>query len=277
MISACAQQKPNNFVAVDAVEFQAQDKQIAEQLFQLFEDGKKPRISELMIKVGSSFMGAPYVANTLEVGDSEKLVVNLHEFDCNTFAESCLALSHTIKAGNPTFEKYINELAAIRYRHGVIEGYPSRLHYFSDWVDDNQQKKKVRNMTATVSTTIFPNRVNFMSSHPDSYKHLKNNPGFVAEIKKQENDINQRETCFIPKSKVEAIESQLKDGDIIGITTSITGLDVSHVGIIIKQKGRVYMLHASSTQKKVTMTDMPLLDYLQGNKFSTGIIVARPL
>ena len=38
------------------------------------------------------FMGRPYVGGTLDRGQSERLIVNLHELDCTTFVEQVIAL-----------------------------------------------------------------------------------------------------------------------------------------------------------------------------------------
>ncbi len=65
------------------------------------------------------------------------------------------------------------------------------------------------------------------------------------------------------------------EGDILGITTNIDGLDYAHNGLAIHQNGRIYMLHASSDFKKVMITQEPLSDYLMQMKHMTGISVLR--
>ena len=272
LLSSCT----NKQAVPEDITFQSRDKEILDSLFVSFENERGTDISGLMVKVGTFFLGSPYVAHTLEIGDSENLVVNLREFDCNTFVDNCLALSNTLKKKNPSFESFTQQLKNIRYRDKEILGYPSRLHYFSDWIYENHNKKLIEDATPEISPTIFPNRVNFMSTHPDSYKHLKNNPSFVEEIKTIEKEISQRKTYFIPKEILPIVGSKLKDGDIIGITTNITGLDIMHVGMAIRKEGKVHMLHASSVQKKVVITENTLAAYLMGNSRATGIIVARP-
>ncbi len=68
----------------------------------------------------------------------------------------------------------------------------------------------------------------------------------------------------------------LRDGDIIAFTTKTEGLDVSHVGIIIVDKGIVRLLHASSKAGKVTIDPLPLAEYLRKNRNITGGRVIRP-
>src|SRR5512142_59189 len=69
--------------------------EIVEQKFHLAAEGSlqgKP-IGSVMTAIGTSFIGTPYVAHTLEVPGPEHLVVNLQGLDCTTFVENVLALS----------------------------------------------------------------------------------------------------------------------------------------------------------------------------------------
>ena len=118
--------------------------------------------------------------------------------------------------------------------------------------------------------------VDFMSKHSEKYSQLKNNPTFVEAIAAQEVEISQRKQCFVPEDKIAAVEDQLKDGDILGITTNIQGLDIQHVVLAFRKNGRIYMLHASQKYMKVLVSDETLEDYLKAAKSATGIVVARP-
>jgi hypothetical protein len=253
------------------------DMEILSQVLQRFSNETDTPSGELMVKVGTSFMDVPYVANTLDKEGEEQLVVNLREMDCTTFAENCLALTKTIQSKNLTPEQFLQELTKVRYRDAKINGYPSRLHYTTDWIFDNQQKKLVQDVTKEIADTPYPKRINFMSTHPDSYMHLKENAVHVAEITGIEKNISKRTHYYIPKENLARYESQLKDGDIVALTTSIEGLDVSHMGILVRRNGRIHLLHASLTEKKVVLSEETLEEYLNNGKTVTGIIIARPL
>jgi len=67
----------------------------------------------------------------------------------------------------------------------------------------------------------------------------------------------------------------LQDGDIIGITSGIEGLDFNHEGFVVKRNGRAYLLHASLEAKKVILATETLADYLQRVKKHSGIVVLR--
>jgi hypothetical protein len=254
-----------------------EDKEIVEQIFELFSEETQSPTSVLMVKLGTYFEGTPYVAHTLEKGDEEQLVVNLRGLDCTTLVENCLALAKTIQSDEHTFERFTKELKNVRYRSGKIDGYPSRLHYTTDWIFDNQQKKLVRNLSKEIGATPYPKEINFMSTHPDSYRQLKDSSKLLTIIVQKESDINSRQHFYIPEEKLAEVEDQLMDGDIVGITTSIEGLDISHMGILVRKAGRIHLLHASSAAEKVVLSDETLEEYLLSSKSATGIMVARPL
>jgi len=251
------------------------DKEIFEQILRQFSAEKNASTAELMIKVGTCFIDSPYVAKTLEL-EPEQLIVNLRELDCTTFAESVLAIVRTIISKNPSFERVTKELQNIRYRNGIIDGYPSRIHYFSDWIFENDNRQLVKDVSKEIANTPYPLKVNFMSTHPESYVQLKDST-LIPIIANKEQEISKREMCFIPEERIAEFENQLKDGDIAGITTSIKGMDVSHVVILQRVGERIHILHASSAAKKVVLSEETLEEYLKNSKSATGIMVARPL
>ncbi|HBL76195.1 MAG TPA: DUF1460 domain-containing protein [Prolixibacteraceae bacterium] len=252
------------------------DREIFEEMMQKFSGKKGVPMGELIIAIGKSLEGTPYVGGTLEKGDDEKLVVNLREMDCTTFVENCLALARTIKSGEPDYDSFLQELQQIRYRNGLRNLYPSRLHYFSEWLLNNAEKNVI-SLPAKGFGEIYPNRVDFMSKHPGSYPCLKAKPEFVAEMEKLESIISANEYYFVPKEKIAAIENLLQEGDFAGITTGIEGLDIVHSVLLTRVSGRIHILHASSSAKKVVVSDEPLADYILKSKTQTGIMVGRPL
>ncbi len=250
------------------------DKEILNEILNKFSDKKDAPIGDLIIEVGSYFKETPYVAQTLEL-EPEQLVVNLRELDCTTFAENCLAIARTIKSDNPGFDQFTRELKYIRYRDGEIENYTSRLHYFSDWIYTNEKKQLVKNASKEIIEIPYKLEVNFMSTHPDSYKQLKDS-SLVPIIQEQENEINTREMYYIPEDKIAEVEDKLMDGDIAGVTTHIEGMDIQHVVLLTRVEGRIHILHASSAGEKVLLSEGTLVDYLLGSKKASGIMVVRP-
>jgi len=250
------------------------DKQIFEKILQQFSAEKNTPIADLVVKVGAFFKETPYVAHTLEI-EPEQLVVNLRELDCTTFAENCLAISRTIKSENPSFGQFTRDLQNIRYRNGKIDGYPSRIHYFSDWIFENNKRSFINDVSEEIAKIPYPLKVNFMSTHPASYVQLKDST-LIPVIANQEKEISARTMFYIPEEKLTEFEHLLKDGDIAGITTTQKGMDISHVVILQRVAGKIHILHASSTAKKVILSDESLEEYLKSSKSATGIMVTRP-
>lgn len=233
-------------------------------------------MSEIIAAIGQSFLDAPYKAHTLEVKGKERLVVNLKEFDCVTFVESTLALSRCIKLKRTTYDEFKKQLQLIRYRNGKIIGYPSRLHYFSDWIDDNEKKGVVKNVAQQLGGVPFEKTINFMTSHRDSYKQL-NSDTFFDAIKATEVELNAHKHFYIEKHNVQAAREQILDGDIIGITTTIDGLDITHTGMAFRLQGYLRLLHAPLSVGTVQITKRTIVDYLGQEESRTGIMIARPL
>jgi hypothetical protein len=234
-------------------------------------------INKVVIEIAKSFLGTAYASGTLEAPGKEQLLINLQTLDCVTFYENSLVLARCIKKNTMTFEDYKKELQFIRYRGGIIDEYPSRLHYTSDYFFDNENKGVIKNITKKIGGVLYKKKINFMSTHIDSYLQLKENPEFVKMIAAQESEINKRTMYHIPKSKIKKVASQINDGDILGITTTIEGLDCTHTGIAIWHNKELHMIHAPRPGLKVQITETPLWEYLMEIKKDEGIMVARAL
>jgi hypothetical protein len=228
----------------------------------------------LVLEIGKFFLGTPYAAGTLDTKGPEQVVVNLREFDCVTFVETVFALAWAARSGKRSFEFFRIFLGKIRYRSGRLRGYPSRLHYFSDWIHDNQKKGMVRNVTAEIGEERLRKVVNFMTTHPDLYPRLKDVAN-LQRTKSVERAISRRSLFFVPKKALRHWEDRLRDGDIIAITTRTRGLDVEHVGIAARVKNRIHLLHASSKEGKVVISKETVYRYLMQASSRSGIMVAR--
>ncbi|HLT23855.1 MAG TPA: N-acetylmuramoyl-L-alanine amidase-like domain-containing protein [Ignavibacteria bacterium] len=233
-------------------------------------------MDELIAEVGKSFIGTEYVGGTLDENVNESLVVKVTGLDCVTFVENTLIMARLIKKGKTEFEDYKKELEFIRYRNGKMDGYPSRLHYFSDWIYDNQEKGVLEDITAGIGGAPYIKTINFMTSNPNSYKQLKNDPANFQAMEEVEASLNSRQMHYIPKSEVDQFYDLLQTGDIIGTTTDIGGLDITHTGFVYKDGGGTYFMHASLPMKEVVISGEELKGYLMGNKKQSGIMVARP-
>jgi hypothetical protein len=233
-------------------------------------------MGEVMVAIGTSFLGTPYEAHTLEAEGPEHLVINLRALDCVTFVENTLAISRCVKLGTQSFDDYRKQLELIRYRGGRIEGYESRLHYFSDWIYDNAAKGIVRDVTRELGGSTYNKKISFMTDHPESYKQLSDRRALEI-VARWEAELNQRNMFYIPKESLDKAQKGIQAGDIIGITTSIEGLDISHTGMAVVSNGVVKYLHAPLSSGVVQISENSIVDYLMSHKKQTGIMVARAL
>ncbi len=219
----------------------------------------------------------PYVAHTLE-GDEERLTINIDELDCTTFVETLYALTRATLEGRTSWRDYAHYLEDVRYRGGTMGDYASRLHYISDWLMDNRSRGNVEEVTADVKGVRYKVKtINYMSTHRDSYPSLADSAQFI-KIKNVEGGYVNHRFPFIRKEALDSrdVENTLRSGDMVGLVTTIDGLDISHLGIIKKSDdGKLYLLDASSVGKKVMLEPQPLSEQLRKHKSVIGIRVWR--
>ncbi|MBP6385164.1 MAG: DUF1460 domain-containing protein [Pseudarcicella sp.] len=233
-------------------------------------------IDEFTLNISKSFLNRPYKAHTLEINSEEKLVINLREFDCATFVESCIAMGISYRKNQLSFEKMKVFLQKLRYHDNKIKGYESRIHYFSDWIRTHTEDGLLQDVTLSIGGQEYKKNIHYMSSHWRDYPQAKSQ-NTQNIIKQREEYLNSQTMSYIPKSKIKNIENKIHNGDIIAITSNIDGLDISHQGFAIKMNKRIYLLHASSEHKRVMVTEKPLAEYLASKPAQTGIMVVRLL
>jgi hypothetical protein len=226
------------------------------------------------------FLGVPYVAHTLEVNDDERLVVNTRQLDCTTLVETVVALKLCAQQGKRTWNDYTSVLRQLRYRGGVLDGYASRLHYFSDWILDKVRMKMVTDIQSPNPpfTALQHIAVSYMSTHPNAYQALKAHPELVPAIRQQEEALTGRTARYIPKEDIRnttLLRKTVKDGDIIAITCNKEGLDIAHLGFAVWRGDGLHLLNASQIHGKVVEEPMTLRYYLSKHKTFTGIRIIR--
>ena len=253
------------------------DKAAVEEKIKEIDGLLQPNFGETLVAAGKTFIKTPYVAKTLEIGTTETLVVNLQGLDCTTFVENVLAFSLLLRQKENSFDAFVKNLEIIRYKDGTLNGYASRLHYFSEWIANNDEKGLLKDITGEIGGTEITKDINFMSKHRELYPYLTDDTNF-SKIKASEDYLNNQAICVLAQDKIAENEHLIQSGDIIALATSINGLDVTHTGIASREKdGRIHLLHASTGSMEVEVSKKPLADYLKGIKSNTGIMVARPL
>lgn len=243
-------------------------------------------VGEALARLGETFVGTTYTPQTLEAEGAEHLVINLRELDCVTFIENMLALTWFIRSeGSEALSdpedarrRYERYLTAVRYRDGVIDGYPSRLHYFTDWLRNNDAMGLIELRTRELDGAVPDNEpIDFMTEHRDAYRQLAEevNFGAIGEVEARLTAENPR--YYIPQDRIGEVADQIADGDIIAATSTVEGLDVAHTGIALWQDGRLHLLHAPLVGKDVEISELPLAERIVEISGQDGIMVARPL
>ena len=278
--------------------------------------GSFPRFGDLVARIGERIVGTPYEPHTLELPGPERLVINLEALDCVTFVENVLALARLAWSASSGFADpdgtgaadaresasagargygaagstaaalldepasfqaaYRDEIERIRYRGGALDGYASRLHYFSEWIADNEASALVDAISRELGGVADPSPIDFMSTHPGAYAQLAD-PDVLAEITRTESRLGQAERYYIPADGIDAAAAGIRDGDIIAATSTVPGLDVAHTGIALWKDGTLRLLHAPLVGSHVRISEESLAERVGRIGGQDGIMVARPL
>lgn len=211
---------------------------------------------ERVARLSAGFMDTPYAANTLGGGPSqpETLVVRFDAVDCFTLLDYVEALRRSAAP-----EEFRQRLIEVRYQGGRI-AWETRRHFFSDWVAAGNDR--VVDVTAAVGGRHAQPALKTLNRRDDGTRYL---PGVA---------VRDRLVHFIPAAGIEeSVLARLRPGDYLGIYAVEPGLDVTHVGVVVKGDGRLLLRHASSRRDAGRVIDSILTDYLRG---TPGIVVFRP-
>jgi hypothetical protein len=230
--------------------------------------------SDTIVEIGCLFINVPYKSGTLERLGKEKLIVNVSGFDCTTYVETVLALARCADAGKLSRSEFLKNLKLIRYRQGKIDGYSSRLHYFTDWLRDNEKKKIIKDISRHFDAEAQRKKINYMTLNRASYPTLKNEFEF-QKMRLIEKNLSRKVFYIVDKDKVNQQKTKIKNGDVIAVATKDDGLDMAHVGFAIWQGKNLHLLHASSKEGGVVISATTIVAYLKSNKKFTGITIAR--
>lgn len=203
--------------------------------------------------ISGEFLNTPYKESTLigSINTPEIIVVNLEGVDCFTFIDYVEALRLS-----DSFPEFIENIKRVRYRYGVVS-FENRNHFFTDWREFNHDI--IEDVTEQIGRHKSNSIIKILNKKEDGTFFLQGIQPVERMIK------------YIPSNAIDnSIIRELKTGDYAGVYSDKKGLDISHVGIIIKDKGSIYLRHASSIHKRVV--DEDFRDYM-ANK--PGLIILR--
>ena len=180
--------------------------------------------------------------------------------------------------GKRDFSDFCRQLQHVRYINGEI-AYEKRQHYFTVWISDNVEEGIVTDIQNNPPFTKVQHvSVNWMTTHQQSYKMLKNNTKRLQGIKALEEQISGKSYRYIPKEQIvdsRLFRNTIHDGDILVMITNKKGLDTTHIGIASWHQDGLHMLNASSIHKKVIDEPMLLRTYMMKHPSQIGIRVCR--
>ncbi len=231
-------------------------------------------LSEMVQVLSQQFLGVAYGAGLLDQSPTEQLFVSLRQFDCVLFVETVLALARSVRGQTLTPDMLAQQIEVQRYRNGQMTDYCSRLHYFSDWIADNERRSLVQNLTADLGGVPLTQPLNFMTTHRSRYRQLQQDDVAFRCMEQVEARLAQEPRFYIPTPRIRSIYGQLQGGDIVAIATQVPGLDVTHTGFVERRGAAVGLIHASPAGAVTRAVD--LQTYVGRVPDAIGIILARP-
>lgn len=197
--------------------------------------------------VSGRLLGLPYLSRPLigSLRQPEVLVTRMDGFDCVTFLETVLAL-----ARSKSLEGFFAELRNIRYLNGEVS-YRNRLHYATDWSRHQVQCGLLAEMTVGEESVPREKTLFYVKSLPPKTVFFH----------------------YFPKHRIESVGRWLLDSDLIYFVSGREGLDVSHMGLIVRDSQHLLMRHATRSHHRVI--EQELSEYFRLNKMS-GFIINRP-
>ena len=207
--------------------------------------------------ISEQFLGTAYQENTL-IGDhqtDEEFVIDLRGLDCFTVIDYVEAIRLS-----GSFAQFQEMLKQVRYKNGIIS-FGSRNHFFADWAE--YRSAFVRDATKETGEGRVRELQKTLNRKDDGAL-------FLNGVEPMDRTIT-----YIPTDEIDKTMLQrLRTGDYAGIYSDSPGLDVSHVGIIIRAGASLLLRHASSTIDLRKVVDQDLAQYMKGKP---GLIILRPI
>ncbi|PKL51423.1 MAG: DUF1460 domain-containing protein [Nitrospira bacterium HGW-Nitrospira-1] len=202
------------------------------------------------------FIDLAYRESTL-IGDSsaaEVFVINLSWVDCFTFIDYIEAMRLS-----DSFDGFLKNLQQVRYLNSIVS-YENRKHFFTDW--SAYEPASVEDVTEQIGKGRIESVLKTLNLKEDGTSLLA---GFGS---------CRRTIKYIPPENINgSVIHKLKTGDYAGVYSAMQGLDVSHVGIIIKAGNTISLRHASSDRRYRKVIDQGFQEYISEKP---GLIILRP-
>ncbi len=233
-----------------------------------------PSFEEIFLHTVKSFKGTPYEGYGHDPIGPERLIVKTDQLGCVSLIELSLAIARVAYCGDNSPKTVLEEIQKMRYRGGQIMGFPSRLHYFSEWLDQAIDNHILADRTMDLGGRTMSKEFNWVTAHKNLYPPvtIKENRLALREVEK---NLSQKRFPVIPQNEIAAIEPLLNEGDLIAIITEKQGIIVSHVGMVTLLGQKRHIFHASSHLKRVGISSYTISNYVHSKNERIGIRVSR--
>ncbi len=205
-------------------------------------------------------------------------LVNVCSFDCVTLVENLLAMAFTLKdmantlymTDEEIFQTYLNYLNQMRYYSAEPDSqWENRIFYFTEQMNQLIKRGWVVDIS-NAGGIPFLKPIYYISRNKRKYIGIRD----WKRIRQIERRLSNSTRYYFPLEQLHCYEAIAQNGDIVALTTTVEGLEVSHCGIITVRDGELYFSHASLTKRKVVVEEH-FRSYLKKRDTITGIIVYR--
>jgi hypothetical protein len=205
------------------------------------------KLADRIKLISAHLMGYPYILHPLSGSRTkpEIFVTRMDGFDCVTYLETVLAL-----AESNNIDDFTERLREIRYEHGVVD-WRKRLHYTTQWSEYHIRRGILHDLTVGEGTIERIKRLDYLPDLEPKTGHFR----------------------YFPTRMLPQVSRRLMDGDLIYFVSTRKGLDVFHVGLLIKNGDHFHLRHAAHSRGAVV--EQELFDFVKANRMS-GFIVNRP-
>lgn len=231
---------------------------------------------EFVARVAEVQIGQPY-GNPPSLHQAEQVRLSFRTFQCVSFVESSLAMARCLWLHKPELACFTEQIIGLRYRGGHVDGYVSRLHYYSEWMTDNATRGRLALLTPKLGGTPVARTEKYMTNHPKLYGPLAD-PNILAQVAQMEDQVSLLHPSVIGREQIQAVSPWLQSGDVVAITSFRRDILVTHTGFIKRDPdGVLHLLHASSAKRHVALSHETLSEYILERSGRAGMMVARPL